>query len=290
MDYENNAKLAALQTIREIVGDETFNAIMDKAIEVSEAGIADEVNAIRFAAADAVDEATCDIIDAIIDESTKAATVGTSMAKGAVNGAIKSGAWGAAFGATSLNPEVRKAKKELKDAENDGNDKKIAKAEEKLRSARIAGAKKSAISSAKSGAIVGAVGGGLAGAEKYKETHTGEHGEPIIDVKNHMNSKKRLLKESNSAIAESVTGRAKAHAEEIDAKTASNELKNAKAFYERIKKTGSNADIKNAGQKAAFAQSVVNQIKDMCDRSTKPIDDSVNVMTSIWGSEEQFGG
>lgn len=290
MDYENNVKLAALQTIRETVGDETFNTIMDKAIEVSEAGIADEVNAIRFAAADAVDEATCDIIDAIIDESTKAATVGTNMAKGAVNGAIKSGAWGAAFGATSLNPEVRKAKKELKDAENDGNDKKIAKAEEKLRSARIAGAKKGAISSAKSGAIVGAVGGGLTGAEKYKETHTGEHDEPIIDVKNYANKKRRVMKETVDYTNESY----------IDGVKRYEKGDSAEKFLHGVDGTGHKGATfgksmtrqpapKYRGVPDDFMKAVMKR-RSLKNGNTNPVHESAGVMVSIWGSEEQFGG
>ena len=136
-----------------------------------------------------------------MDESTKAGTIGTNALKGAAKHAAIGGAVGAVAGAT-VDPNVRAAKKELRKAEADDDDDRITAAKEKLKAARIAGAKRGAIIGAKQGAVGGAVSGAFDGAEKYKETHTGSNGEPIIDVKNYAEKKsKKKAKSIDEAVS-----------------------------------------------------------------------------------------
>lgn len=135
-----------------------------------------------------------------MDESTKAGTIGANALKGAATQAAISGAVGAVAGAT-IDPNVRAARKELRKAEADDDDDRIAEAKEKLKAARIAGAKRGAIRGARNGAVGGAVSGAFDGAEKYKETHTGPNGEPIIDVKNYAEKKSKKTKSVDEAVS-----------------------------------------------------------------------------------------
>jgi len=98
MTFEPHAKTAMLSILQETVGDDVFNSMMDTVNRLSESGIADEANALKFAASQAVDESTYDVVEAIIDEAsgiidenlaTKAAVAIGAAAIKPVTGAVK---------------------------------------------------------------------------------------------------------------------------------------------------------------------------------------------------------
>ena len=267
MDFITMVKLAAIQTLKESLDPDVYNVIMDEAEQVLESGAtADYGEAIKFSASNRLDEASYDLVVSVIDEATKVGTIGKYSAKGAVNGAIKLGVTDAVLGATSLNRNVREAKKELSAAQHTGNAKKIEAAKKKLTEARLRGAKNGAISGAVIGGTLGAGGGAQTGAEQYKKTHTGPNGEEIIDVKNYNESAQQFL--NDGAVKELKT------ALDGDAKTTKT---SSQALIAAVKKRAKDiiADDKHRnGTKQPLTE------KDFIGESTA-------VMSAIWGNGEE---